>query len=127
MKMFYKRVPGAALGLLLVLGVNASWAHGDAKPRHGGIVQTVNDVTVELVAQPGAAWVYVADHGKPVAPAGMGGKLAVLRGSEKTEYPLTVAQDRLEAPGAALGRGAKVVVVLTAAGQKTITARFSIK
>lgn len=114
--------------LLGSLGLSVAHAHGDAQARHGGVAQMAGDLGFELVAQPGGgAVIYVEDHGKPMAPTGMSGKLTVLKGSEKTEYPLTVAADRLEATGAKLPSGAKVVAVLGTAGKKTITVRFSIK
>lgn len=109
------------------LGFNAAMAHGATQARHGGVAQLAGDLGFELVTQANGAAIYVEDHGKPMAPTGMGGKLTVLKGSEKTEYPLTVAGDRLEAAGAQLPKGAKAVVVLNTAGKKTITVRFTIK
>jgi len=109
------------------LGFSAAQAHGDAKARHGGIVQQASDLSFELVAQAGGAAIYVEDHGQPMAPAGMSGKLTVLQGSAKTEYPLTPAGDHLQAAGAQLPKGAKAVAVLNRAGQKTVTVRFSIR
>lgn len=121
-----KFLMAAALGLA-ALGFSAAHAHGDAKARHGGVVQLAQDLSFELVAQPGGAAIYVEDHGQPLAPTGMSGKLTVLKGSEKTDYPLTPAGDRLEAAGAQLPKGAKAVALVNGAGKKTITVRFSIK
>ena len=43
-------IPVACLALSF-LSVNPALAHGDVKPQYGGIVQKVNDVSFELVAQ----------------------------------------------------------------------------
>lgn len=59
-----------------------------------------------------------------MAPAGLGGKLTVLNGSEKSEAELVAAGDKLEAKGVKL---AKVVVALTTAGKKATTVRFTVK
>ncbi len=109
------------------LGFNAAMAHGDAQAHHGGVTQMAGDLGFELVAHAKGAAIYVEDHGKPMAPAGMSGKLTVLKGSEKTDHALTPAGDRLEAVGAQLPKGAKAVAVIQGAGKKTVTVRFSIK
>lgn len=115
------------LGLASLAGTTTAWAHGDAKARHGGIVQQASDLSFELVRDARGAAIYVEDHGQPLAPTGMSGKLTVLKGSEKTDYPLVAGADRLEAAGAQLPQGAKAVAVINGAGKKTITVRFSIK
>lgn len=116
----------------VVLGVSAlsfdaAMAHGDNKPRHGGVVATAGDLHFELVTAPTGAWIYIDDHGKPLAPTGMSGKLTVLQGTEKSEAPLVVANDRLEAKGVKLAAGAKVVAALTTPARKAITVRFTVK
>ncbi len=115
------------LGLASLAHTTAVWAHGDAKARHGGIVQQASDLSFELVSDAKGAAIYVEDHGQPMAPTGMSGKLTVLKGSEKTDYLLTASADRLEASGAQLPKGAKAVAVINGVGKKTITVRFSIK
>jgi len=117
----------AALLGVTVLGFNAALAHDGAKPKHGGVVQTVSDLTFELVPQPDGAHLYVDDHGKPLSPAGMSGRLTVLNGAEKSEAPLLVAGDKLEAKGIKLNKGAKVVAAVTTANKKAVTARFAIR
>ncbi len=102
-------------------------AHGSAKPKHGGIVATANDLTFELVNAPTGALIYIEDHGKPMAPVGITGRLTVLNGAEKTEADLAVAGDRLEAKGVKLGPGAKVVAALLTQAKKPITVRFTLK
>ncbi len=115
------------LGLASLAHTTAAWAHGDARARHGGIVQQASDLSFELVSDARGAAIYVEDHGQPMAPTGMSGKLTVLKGADKTDYPLTVTADRFEAAGAQLPKGAKAVAVIHGAGKKTITVRFSIK
>ena len=78
------------LWTVVVLGLSAlsytgALAHEAPKARHGGAVARASDLDFELVATPTGAVIYVADHGKPMAPTGMSGKLTVLKGSEKSE------------------------------------------
>jgi hypothetical protein len=115
-----------ALGLS-ALTFDAALAHGGAQPKHGGVVATASDLGFELVGTPTGAAIYVEDHGKPMAPNGMTGKLTVLNGSEKSEADLAVAGDKLEAKGVKLAPGAKVVAALTTYGKKVITVRFTVK
>jgi hypothetical protein len=110
-----------------VLGLQTAYAHGTATAKHGGVAQMASDLSFELVAQPGGAVIYVEDHGKPMAPTGMSGKLTVLNGSEKSEAPLVAAGDKLEAKGIKLEKGAKVVAALTNSSNKAITVRFTVK
>lgn len=105
-----------------------AFAHG-AKPEHGGIVQTANDIQFELVRKDGAVTIYVADHGKPVPTAGFTGKLTVLNGGAKTELPLVPSGvNQLDTTGdAKLAAGAKVVASITFADKKTMSVRFAIR
>ena len=106
---------------------NMAVAHESGKARHGGVLATASDLNFELVAQNGNAVIYIDDHGKPMAPTGMKGKLTVLNGTEKSEAALVVAGDKLEAQGVKLVKGAKVVAALTTPAAKAITVRFTIK
>ncbi len=110
-----------------VLSFNAAMAHGGAKPKHGGVVAVAGDLGFELVGTPAGAAIYIEDHGKPMAPAGMSGKLTVLNGVDKSEAELVVAGDKLEAKGVKLAPGAKVVAALTTPAKKAITVRFTVK
>lgn len=117
-----------ALSLSLALLGTTAWAHGDAKPQHGGIVQTVNDLQFELV--PTAAALYVSDHGKPVDASRLGGKLTVLQGTQTSEVALKpMGPDRLEATGLRLAPKAKVVATVTGlpGSAAAVTVRFSLK
>jgi len=119
-------VPGLS-ALLFAVTFNVAFAHESGKARHGGVLATASDLNFELVAQNGNAVIYIDDHGKPMAPTGMKGKLTVLNGSEKSEAALVVAGDKLEAQGVKLSKGAKVVAALTTPKAKAITVRFTVK
>jgi hypothetical protein len=116
----------AVLGLS-ALGFNAAQAHDEAKPLHGGTVQSAGHLTFELVAQAEGAVLHIADHGAPVPTTGMSGKLTVLKGTEKAEADFAVVGNTLQAKGIKLASGAKAVATLTNASAKTITVRFTIK
>lgn len=109
------------------LSFNVAMAHGGAQARHGGVVATASDLGFELVGTPEGAAIYVEDHGKPLKPTGMKGKLTVLNGAEKTEADLVAAGDKLEAKGLKLAKGAKVVAALVTPAAKAITVRFTVK
>ena len=112
---------------LALLAPDLAAAHGAHKAKHGGVVATSGDLGFELVATPGGAVLYIDDHDKPAAVAGMAGKLTVLNGSAKSEAVLAVAGDKLEAKGVTLAPGAKVVAALTTPAKKAITVRFTVK
>ena len=106
------------------LSFNTASAHTD-KPKHGGVVQAASDLSFELVSKGDAATIYVEDHGKPFATAGMSGKLTVLNGTEKSEAELKPAGDnRLEAQGVKLVTGSKAVASLTTPKKKTVSVRL---
>ncbi|WP_298829768.1 hypothetical protein [uncultured Piscinibacter sp.] len=121
------KVLASALLACSALVAAPAFAHGGGDPKHGGVVQTASDLSFELVAGADGATIYVEDHGKPLAPAGMSGKLTVLNGAEKSEAALAAAGDRLEAKGVRLAKGAKVVATITTASQKAITVRFTVR
>jgi hypothetical protein len=123
-----KRRMLAAVALSLsALSLQAALAHGTHKARHGGVVAVVNDLGFELVSTPTGAAIYIDDHGKPMAPIGMTGKLTVLNGTQKSEAELVVSGEKLEAKGVKLAPGAKVVAALTTSAKKVITVRFTLK
>ena len=112
---------------LAALSFTAAHAHGGGKPKHGGVVQVASDLSFELVGTADGAAIYVEDHGKPVVPAGMTGKLSVLTGGQKSEAAISAAADKLEAKGVKLASGAKVVASLATADKKAITVRFTVR
>lgn len=110
-----------------LFGMAPAWAHGEAKARHGGVVQKAKDLSFELVPQAGGAAIFIEDHGKPLAVTGIGGKLTVLNGADKREAELKPAGDRLEAQGVKLAAGSKAVASVTLADKQTLTLRFVVK
>ncbi|MCC2955924.1 hypothetical protein LK542_09895 [Massilia sp. IC2-477] len=101
-------------------------AHG-AKPKHGGVVQTAGDLSFELVARDGT--IHVDDHGKDKPTAGATGTLTVLKGTQKTEWPLeSGGNNTLVVKGKAkLEKGRKAVALVSFADRKTVSVRFSVK
>ncbi|MCV2353002.1 hypothetical protein LNV09_02375 [Paucibacter sp. B2R-40] len=113
---------------LSALTLNTANAHGAAKPQHGGVVQTANDVSFELVLLADGALIYLVDHDEPMPSVGIIGKLTVLNGTAKSEAELKAAGDnKLEARGIKIASGAKVVATLNNVEGKTVTVRFAIK
>ena len=110
------------------LSMNPVLAHGDAKPLHGGIVQLVNDLSFELVAQADGATIYLMDHDKPMSSKGITGKLIVLKGSNKIESDIKESgENTLRVMGVNLGKGDKLVAALSNVNGKSLTVRFTIK
>jgi hypothetical protein len=122
-----KKLLIVAVLALSALSFNVALAHGSAKAKHGGVLATANDLSFELAAEGGNAVIYIEDHGKPMAPTGLKGKLTVLSGAEKSEAELVVVVNRLEAKGITLAPGAKVVAALVTPAAKAFTVRFTIK
>ena len=92
-----KKLFAAVIVGLSALSFNVAMAHGGAKAKHGGIITVASDLGFELVSTPAGVAIYIEDHGKPMAPTGMSGKLTVLNGAEKSEAELVVVGDKLEA------------------------------
>ena len=109
-------IPVACLALSC-LCMNPALAHGDVKPQYGGIVQKVNDVSFELVAQADGAIIYLMDHGKPVPSKGNKIEAEIKEAGENT----------LRVLGVKLGKGDKLVAALSNVSGKNMTVRFQIK
>ena len=123
-----KKTVTAVVLSLSAMSTNVALAHGSATARHGGVVATASDLGFELVGIPGGVAIYVDDHGKPMAPTGMTGKLTVLNGSARSEAELVAAGDKLEAKGSfKVGAGTKVLADVALNGKPAITARFTLK
>lgn len=116
-----------ALLALASLGFNPAWAHGEVKAKHGGVVQEVNDLVYELVPHATGAAIYIDDHGQPMKPVGMNGKLSVLVDGAKKDYPMALGVDRIEVPGVKLTKGMRAVAVINGVQGKTVTVRFTVK
>ena len=64
------------------LAATQAFAHGAAKPKHGGVVQSASDLSFELVPTGDGATIYVIDHDDEFDTAGTRGKLTALNGAE---------------------------------------------
>jgi len=117
-----------AATLLLAAPAFAGSEH-DHKPKHGGVVEEVKEVQYELVAKPDSIVIFVEDHGKKVDTKGATAKVTLLSGKDKSEATLTPAGDnKLEAKGQfKVGKGTKVVAVVTLAGKPASSVRFTLK
>jgi hypothetical protein len=117
----------AALALSLAYAGQAH-AHG-AKPKHGGTVQTVNDIAYELVSKDGKAVIYIEDHGKEVPTTGASGKLTILIGKAKSEVALEAsgANTLTSTADVKLGAKSKAIAAITLSGKEAVNVRFSLK
>ena len=103
--------------------------HGhDAKPMHGGVVSEAKEVEYEFVAVADKLQLYMRDHGKPVAVAGMVAKVTLLAGSDKQDVQLQVGDGKLEASGSfKVASGTKAVIAVSKAGKSVASVRFTLK
>jgi hypothetical protein len=105
----------------------AAYAHGSTKPLHGGVVQMVGETSFELVTRPDGAEVYLIDDGDDMSSEGLTGKLMIDQAGTKTEAALAPAGgNKLEARGAKIPAGAKVVVLIILKDASKLRATFSI-
>ena len=105
-----------------------AYAAEDHAPKHGGVVVETKAGDLELVAKPERIVIHVSDHGKPMKLSSASGKVTVFNGNDKTEAPLALIGDKLEAKGSfKLGAGTKVLADLTVNGKPAVAARFTLK
>lgn len=105
-----------------------AFAAEDHTPKHGGVVVETKAGDLELVAKPELIVIHVSDHGKPMKLSSASGKVTVFNGNDKTEAPLALIGDKLEAKGGfKLGAGTKVLADLTVNGKPAVAARFTLK
>ena len=100
----------------------------DHTPKHGGVVVETKAGDLELVAKPELIVIHVSDHGKPMKLSSASGKVTVFNGNDKTEAPLALVGDKLEAKGSfKLGAGSKVLAEVSLNGKPAVAARFTLK
>jgi len=105
-----------------------AFAAEDHTPKHGGVVVETKAGDLELVAKPELIVIHVSDHGKPMKLSSASGKVTVFNGNDKTEAPLALIGDKLEAKGSfKLGAGTKVLADLAVNGKPAVAARFTLK
>jgi len=117
----------ALLTAALASSSPAVLAHGAHEPMHGGVVAEANHLSFELVGKDDGATIYVMDHDAEKSTKGFSGKLAILKGNEKTEVEVQPAgENQLHAKGVQLASGDKVVAALKWS-DNTYTVRFVVK
>ena len=100
----------------------------DHAPKFGGVVVETKVGDLELVAKPELIVIHVSDHGKPMKLTTATGRVTVFNGSDKTEAPLALAGDKLEAKGSfKVGAGTKVLAEVALNGKPAVSARFTLK
>ena len=105
-----------------------AFAAEDHTPKHGGVVLETKAGDMELVAKPDLIVIHVSDHGKPMKLTSASGKVTVFNGNDKTEAPLALAGDKLEAKGSfKVGAGTKVLADVALNGKPAVAARFTLK
>lgn len=120
------RLAAAALAGATLALAPLALAHSGSAPKHGGTVAAASDLAFELAGTADGATLYIEDHGKPYATAGISGKLMVLNGPDRSEARLEPAGDnRMQAKGLKIAKGTKSVANLTLPNKKEITVRFS--
>lgn len=100
----------------------------DHAPKHGGVVVETKAGDFELVAKPELIVIHVSDHGKAMKLTSATGKVTVFNGADKTEAPLALVGDKLEAKGSfKVAAGAKVLAEVSLNGKPAVAARFTLK
>lgn len=100
----------------------------DHKPKHGGVVVETKAGDMELVAKADSIVIHISDHGKAMKLTSATGKVTVFNGNDKTEAPLALAGDKLEAKGSfKVGAGTKVLADVALNGKPAVAARFTLK
>jgi hypothetical protein len=124
-----KKILSLLAGGALLLALHHAHAHGVAEPEHGGIIQVVNEIVVELVQRGDVAEVYLKDDDDPMPTAGMSGQLKIAAGGAKSQAVLKPAGgNKLEAKGVRLAQGATVLVIVQLEEKKPrLSASFAIK
>ncbi len=113
---------------VLALPATALQAAEDHAPKFGGVVVETKAGDLELVAKPELIVIHVSDHGKPMKLTSATGKVTVFNGKDKTEAPLALVGDKLEAKGSfKVGAGAKALAEVSLNGKPAVSARFTLK
>ena len=114
--------------LLAAAAASPAFAAEDHQPKHGGVVVETKAGDMELVAKPDLIVIHVSDHGKPMKLTSAAGKITVFNGNDKTEAPLALSGDKLEAKGSfKVGAGTKVLADVALNGKPSVAARFTLK
>lgn len=127
MKINFNVLTGLVLATSIAGTAAAAGGH-DHTPKNGGIVVETKAGDLEIIAKPDLLQMYVSDHGKPVSLVGAKAKVTLLNGTEKSEFELTPAGNKLESVGNFnVSKGTKGIAVITLTGKSPATARFEVK
>jgi hypothetical protein len=114
--------------LLFAAAASPAFGAEDHAPKHGGTVVETKAGDMELVAKPELIVIHVSDHGKPMTLTSATGKVTVFNGNDKTEAPLALAGNKLEAKGSfKVSAGTKVLADVALNGKPAVAARFTLK
>jgi hypothetical protein len=116
------------LALAGTLHATTVLAHGDTKPRHGGVVQLVGETLIELVGRADGVEVYLIDDHDDAVAADYSGRIKVLSGGVTQDAVLMPAGgNKFTAAGIKLAPGARAIVTVkrTQTGA-SVSARFTI-
>lgn len=119
-----------AASLVLSSAAFASCADaGHSKgPLEGGIVAVTKDADYELVAKPDALYLYVREHVTPFDISGIEARVTLSPGKAGQVVDMRPGPGRFEATGDfRVGRGTRVVAVVTRLGKPSTTVRFVLK
>lgn len=120
----------AAASLVLSTAAFASCADaGHSKaPLEGGIVAETKDADYELVAKPDALYLYVREHVRRSDTFGIEAWVTLSPGKSGQVVDMRPGPSRFEATGDfRVGRGTRVVAVVTRLGKPATTVRFVLK
>ena len=129
--MMKKLLAGCIFMVISTLAAHAAdgHKHGEAKPKHGGVLKEVDDIQYELVAKPDRITLYVEDHGKKLDSKAFTAKVTLRAGSDRSEVSLASAgENKLEASGTFKIAPGTVAIVQVKRGDKPEqTVRFTLK
>ena len=97
----------------------------DHQPRHGGLVFEVNDLALEVVANPSRIQIHVREHGQPTDISRANATLTLFAGGHRQDVGLKPVGSGLEATGSfRVGGGTKAILVLALPGRPVASTRF---
>ncbi len=114
------------IALAFIVTTNV-YAHGEHKPKHGGIVRETKNFVIETVIKDGKAQVYMYDHKeKPADTKGAAGTVSVGRKDAAKVFQLKpLDANNLVAEGLPLVvRGETIAVDVTVGGTSISKVRF---
>lgn len=98
----------------LLLTFNLAYAHSNARPMYGGMVETVGDTSFELVVNDDGVDLYILEEGIEISTTGKTAKVIINDNGTRSEFMLEpVGGNRFSAKGATIPSGAAVSVMLT--------------